>query len=132
MDRILTDQFSDDDSFNALTDEDFDLLQLTEEERAELDLVAVVNREGNEQSGDELDPDDDNMPLFYTQPSFQWASGNYLPPKPSTRTKSEHWPGPVRVLGGSRTALDYFQLFYSDTVLKKKLFNSQMTINTTK
>ena len=33
------------DSFNALTDEDFDLLQLTEEERAELDLVAVVNWE---------------------------------------------------------------------------------------
>ena len=43
-----SDQFSLDDSFNALTDEDFDLLQLTEEERAELDLVALVNREGNE------------------------------------------------------------------------------------
>ena len=48
-----SDQFSDDDFFNALTDEDFDLLQLTEEERAE--LVAVVNQEGNEESGDELD-----------------------------------------------------------------------------
>ena len=83
-----SDQFSDDDSFNALTDEDFDLLQLTEEERAELDLVAVVNREGNEESGDELD--DETLPLFYTRPSFQWASGNYVPPEPSTRTKSEH------------------------------------------
>ena len=38
--------FSDGDFFNALTDEDFDLLQLTEEERAE--LVAVVNQEGND------------------------------------------------------------------------------------
>ena len=32
--------------FNALADEDFDLLQLTEEERPE--LVAVVNQEGND------------------------------------------------------------------------------------
>ena len=30
-----SDQFSDDDSFNVLIDEDFDLLQLTEEERAD-------------------------------------------------------------------------------------------------
>ena len=83
-----SDQFSNDDFFNALTDEDFDLLQLTEEERAELDLVAVINQEGNEKSGDKLD--EDNLPLFYTRPSFQWASGNHVPPEPSTRTKSEH------------------------------------------
>ena len=38
--------FSDGDFFNTLADEDFDLLQLTEEERAE--LVAVVNQEGND------------------------------------------------------------------------------------
>ena len=38
--------FSDGNFFNALADEDFDLLQLTEEERAE--LVAVVNQEGND------------------------------------------------------------------------------------
>ena len=38
--------FSDGDFFNAFADEDFDLLQLTEEERAE--LVAVVNQEGND------------------------------------------------------------------------------------
>ena len=38
--------FSDTDFFNAFTDEDFDLLQLTEEERAE--LVAVVNQERND------------------------------------------------------------------------------------
>ena len=38
--------FSDGDFFNALADEDFDLLQLTEEERAE--LVAVVNQKGND------------------------------------------------------------------------------------
>ena len=43
-------QFSDNDFFNTLTDEDY-LLQLIEEERAE--LVAVVNQEGNEESGDE-------------------------------------------------------------------------------
>ena len=38
--------FSDGNFFNALADEDFDLLQLTEEERAE--LAAVVNQEGND------------------------------------------------------------------------------------
>ena len=38
--------FSDGDLFNALTDEDFDLLQQTEEKRPE--LVAVVNQEGND------------------------------------------------------------------------------------
>ena len=32
--------------FNALTDEDFDLLQLTQEKRPE--LVTVVNQEGND------------------------------------------------------------------------------------
>ena len=32
--------------FNALADEDFDLLQLTQEKRPE--LVAVVNQEGND------------------------------------------------------------------------------------
>ena len=84
MKNCDSDQFSDDDSFKALTEEAFDLLQLTEEERAE--LVAVVNWEGNEESGDELD--DENLPLFYTRPIFQWASGNYVPPEPSTRTKS--------------------------------------------
>ena len=41
-----SDQFSDRDFFNALTEENFDLLQLTEEERAE--IVAVVNQEGND------------------------------------------------------------------------------------
>ena len=41
-----SDQFFDGDFFNVLTNEDFDLLQLTEEERAE--LVAVVNQEGND------------------------------------------------------------------------------------
>ena len=41
-----SDQFSYGDFFNAPTDEDLDLLQLTEEERAE--LVAVVNQEGND------------------------------------------------------------------------------------
>ena len=38
--------FSDGQFFNALADEDFDLLQLTEEKRPE--LVAVVNQEGND------------------------------------------------------------------------------------
>ena len=42
-----------------------------------------------------------------------------MPPEPSTKTKFERRPGPVRVLDGSGTALDYFQLFYSDTVLNK-------------
>ena len=74
--------------------------------------MAVVNQEGNEESGDELD--DENLPLFYTWPSFQWTSRHYMPPEPSTRTKSERRPGPVRVLDGSGMALDYFQLAYSE------------------
>ena len=38
--------FSDGNFFNTLADEDFDLLQLTEEKKPE--LVAVVNQEGND------------------------------------------------------------------------------------
>ena len=79
--------------------------------------MAVVNQKGNEESEDELDVE--NLPLFYTRPSFQWTSRNYVPPEPSTRTKFESRPGPVRVLDGSGTALDYFQLFYSDMILNK-------------
>ena len=83
------------------------------------------NREGNEESVDELD--DENLPLFYTRPSFQRASGNYVPPEPSTKTKSEHWLGPVRVLDGSKRRWIIFSCFIQ-TQFCTNLFNSQMTM----
>ena len=48
---------------------DFDLFELTEEESAEL---ANAFKDDSE-SGDELD--DENLPLFFTQPRFEWTGG---------------------------------------------------------
>ena len=59
-----SDQFSDDDVYDNLGENDFDLFELTEEERAEL---ANAFKDDSE-SGDELD--DENLPLFFTQPHF--------------------------------------------------------------
>ena len=55
-----SDQFSDDDVYDNLGENDFDLFELTEEERAEL---ANAFKDDSE-SGDELD--DENLPLFFT------------------------------------------------------------------
>ena len=55
-----SDQFSDDDVYDNLGENDFDLFELTEEERAELTNAFKDNSE----SGDELD--DKNLPLFFT------------------------------------------------------------------
>ncbi len=64
-----SDQFSDDDVYDNLGKNDFDLFELTEEERAEL---ANAFKDDSE-SGDELD--DENLPLFFTQPRFEWTGG---------------------------------------------------------
>ena len=55
-----SDQFSDDDVYDNLSKNDFDLFELKEEERAEL---ANAFKDDSE-SGDELD--DENLPLFFT------------------------------------------------------------------
>ena len=55
-----SDQFSDDDVYDNLGENNFDLFELTEEERAEL---ANAFKDDSE-SGDELD--DENLPLFFT------------------------------------------------------------------
>ena len=55
-----SDQFSDNDVYDNLGENDFDLFELTEEERAEL---ANVFKDDSE-SGDELD--DENLPLLFT------------------------------------------------------------------
>ena len=60
-----SDRFSDDDVYDNLGENDFDLFELTEEERAEL---ANAFKDDSE-SGDELD--DENLPLFFTQPRFE-------------------------------------------------------------
>ena len=55
-----SDQFSDDDVYDNLGENDFDLFELTKEERAELTNAFKDDSE----SGDELD--DENLPLFFT------------------------------------------------------------------
>ena len=55
-----SDQFSDNDVYDNLGENDFDLFELTEEERAELTNAFKDDSE----SGDELD--DENLPLFFT------------------------------------------------------------------
>ena len=64
------DQFSDDDVYDSVGENVFDLFELTEEERAEL---ANAFKDDSE-SGDELD--DENLPLFFTQPCFEWPGGD--------------------------------------------------------
>ena len=73
-DNNNSDRFSDDNVCNNLGENDFDLLELTQEERAEL---ANVLNEDNE-SGDELD--DENLPLFFTRPRFERTGGDYVEP----------------------------------------------------
>ena len=65
-----SDQFSDDDVYDNLGENDFDLFELTEEKRAEL---ANAFKDDNE-SGGELD--DENLPLFFIQPRFEWTGGD--------------------------------------------------------
>ena len=64
-----SDQFSDD-VYDSLGENDFDLFELTEEEREEL---ANAFKDDSE-SGDELD--DENLPLFFTRPHFEWTGGD--------------------------------------------------------
>ena len=107
MEAVDSDQFSDDDVYNSLGENDFDLLELTEEERAEL---ANVWNDDNE-SGDELD--DENLPLFFTRPRFEWTCGDYVEPR-TPRKEFDRQPGTMRVCDSSVKAVDYFQFFYSD------------------
>ena len=69
-------KFSDDDVYDSLGKNYFDLLELTEEERAE--LANAFNDDSK--SGDELD--DENLPLFFTWPHFEWTGGEYTEPHP--------------------------------------------------
>ena len=64
------DQFSDDDVYDNLGKNDFDLFELTEEERAEL-ANAFKN---DSESPDKLD--DENLPLVFTRPRFEWTGGD--------------------------------------------------------
>ena len=108
-----SDQFSDDEVYNNLPDDDFDRFHLTDAEQAE--LAAVTFERESDDSGEELD--DENLPLFYNRPRFEWTDGNDLAPDPATRTPCSRHSGPVRVLDTSMTSQEYFQLYYSDEVL---------------
>ena len=105
-------QFLDDEIFQDVGD-DFDLLDLNEEDRAEL-AAFVNNHDSASDSGDELD--DENLPLFYHRcPRFEWTGGNYVPPAQNdNRPKYSRRSGPVRVLDASITPLECFNLFYTD------------------
>ena len=63
-DEYDSDQFSDDDVYDNLGENDFDLYELTKEERAEL---ANTFKDDSE-SGDELDGE--NLPLFFYSATF--------------------------------------------------------------
>ena len=111
--------------FNVLTAKDFDSIQLIEEERAE--SVAVVYQEGNEERVDESG--DQNLPLFYTRPSFQWTSRNYVPLDTPTRTSSNIYLG----LCVCSMSLEQRWIIFSCTIWtqfkkKKNLSSSQMTL----
>ena len=60
-----SDQFFDDDVYDSLGENDFDLFELTEG-------LANAFKDDSE-SGDELD--DENLPLFFTQPRLEWTGG---------------------------------------------------------
>ena len=109
-----TEQFSDDEIYQDIGD-DFDLLDLNEEERAEL-AAFVNNHDSDSDSGDELD--DENLPLFYhRRPQFEWTDGNYVPPAQNdNRQKYSRCSGPVRVLDVSITPLECFNLFYTEQI----------------
>ena len=62
-----SDQFSDEDVYDNLGKNDFDLFELTQEERAE--LANAFN--GDSERGDELD--DENLPFFFTRSRFEWT-----------------------------------------------------------
>ena len=55
--------------YDNLGENYFDLFELTEEETAEL-----ANAFKDDKSGDELD--DENLPLFFLQPRFEWTGGD--------------------------------------------------------
>ena len=116
MEEEDLDQFSDDDKMYRNLD-DFDLFELNEEERAELN--AVVNRGSDSESGDELD--DENLPLVYhRRPRFEWTGGEYTPPPQdeNVRPKYSRRAGPVRVIDSSITPLECFGLYYTDKVFE--------------
>ena len=111
-----TEQFSDDEIYQDIGD-DFDLLDLNEEERAE--AAAFVNNhdsDSDSDSGDELD--DENLPLFYhRRPQFEWIGENYVPPAQNdNRPKYSRRSGPVRVVDASVTPLECFSLFYTEQI----------------
>ena len=64
------DEFSEDEFYANLPENDFDLLEINEEERRR---VNEEFRGAGDNSGDELD--DENLPLFFERPVFEWTGG---------------------------------------------------------
>lgn len=108
------DEFSDDEFWQCDVG-DMDLVELTEGERAEVARavrnVDNVDSSDSEPSGDELD--DDNVPLFFRNPRFEWTRGNFVAPD---RVTFSQRPGPTRVVHTRISASQCFGLFYSDHV----------------
>ena len=70
------------------------------------------------------DNDDiDDLPLFYTaRPNFDWHTDQVTADADRLRHVRRQYtkrPGPVRVIDGSATARELFQIFYTDVVFEK-------------
>ena len=112
------DEFSDDEFYANLPENDFDLVELNKEERRQVD-EEIYNAE-SEESGDELD--DDNIPLFYNRPTFEWTGENYKPTNADNRNRPPVFTrrsGPVRIFYVSSVSpTTMWQLFYTDGMLQ--------------
>ena len=110
------DEFSDGELYANLPENAFDLAEMTENERRQLD--EAIDGWTDDSDGEDLD--DDNLPLFFNNPQFQWTRGNYVAPDAEKRVTFSRRCGPVRVFDKSSiSALSLFQIFYSDEILSK-------------
>ena len=107
------DEFSDDEFYENLALDDFDLASIDENERQQLN--GIVN---NHDSDSDTEINDENVPLFYyTRPQFQWTGEHFRPPSPDFRPMYNKIPGPTRVLESSISPVQCFGFFYTDKIL---------------
>lgn len=110
------DDWSDDEFWNECGN--FDLISVTDEQTVSLsahigDLDSDMNdRDSSSDSESSSDQESDNMPLFYHAPKFTWSKLSHT----HSILAFEKTPGPVRQFDQKMSALEYFQLFYTDKI----------------
>ena len=115
------DEFSDDEVYENLPENDFDLAGLTEDDRRQIAQLFQRQRQ-TDQNSDSDDDEDDDLPLFLqrrdgTSLNLDWAADNY---RPRTDTTQFVQPvGPTRQHDQGMSAKDFFCLFYTDEVFRK-------------